>query len=127
MKGTCLEDTELSDSTSVSGDDDEDEYVPDSSTHSEDSDASIGVTPRKRLCLYSLLNLGSDMPNECDTTAPGLDINPAVPELSVEEEPCSELSVEEEPCSSQDTNDSRVVRARQNKMARESTTRDSIV
>lgn len=52
MKDTCLEDTELYDSTSVSGDDDEDEYVPDSTTDPEDSDASIDVTPRKRLSFF---------------------------------------------------------------------------
>uniref|UniRef100_A0AAV2LGB5 SET domain-containing protein n=1 Tax=Knipowitschia caucasica TaxID=637954 RepID=A0AAV2LGB5_KNICA len=94
MKDTCLEDTELYDSTSVS----EDEYVPDSCTDSEDSDASIGVTPRTRLHLSSR-NSGSYMPNECDTTTPELDTSFVVSELSVEEEPCSDLSVAEEPCS----------------------------
>ncbi len=65
------------------------------------------------------LNPGSDMPSECDTTTPGLDINPVVSEpcseLSIEEEPCSDLTVEEEPCLSQDTTDSLVVSAHQNK------------
>lgn len=82
MKDTCLEDTELYDSTSVR-EDDEDEYVPGSSTESEDSDASIDV--REILC--SLLNSGPDMPTECDTTTPGMDINPFISEPDVEEEP----------------------------------------
>lgn len=105
MKDTRLQDTELYGSTSVSGDDDEDEYAPDSTTDPEDNDASIDVTPRKPQCLSSLLNPGSDMPNECDTTTPEQDINPVV----------SELSVQEEACSSQDTNDGQVVSAYQNK------------
>ncbi|TKS64906.1 N-lysine methyltransferase KMT5A [Collichthys lucidus] len=111
MKDPHLEDTELYDSTSVSGDDDE--SVPDSTADSEDSDASINATPRKRQCLSLLLNPGSGMPNECDTTTPELDINPVVSELCVEEEACSELCVEEEPYSSQDTNDGLVVGAYQ--------------
>lgn len=115
MKDTCLGDTELYDSSSVSGDDDEDEYVPDSTTNHEDSDVSIDVTPRERRYLSSLLNLSSDMPNECDTTTPELDINPVLSEHSGEEEACSELTVEEEPCLSQDTNDGLVVSAYQNK------------
>ncbi|CAK6973185.1 N-lysine methyltransferase KMT5A [Scomber scombrus] len=119
MKDTHLEDIELYDSTSVSEDDDEDDYVPDSTTDPEDSDASLDVTPRKRLNI--LLNLSSDMPNECDSTTLGLDINPVVSKLSVEDDHCSYLTVEEQPCSSQDTNDSLVVSAHQNKNLRQET------
>lgn len=117
MKDVCLEDAELYDSTSASGDDDE--YVPDSHTDSEDSLASLDITPRKQRCLHPLLKHGSDTPIECDTTTTGLDINPVVPEfgseLSVEEEPCSDPTVEEQPSSSQDTTDSLVVSAHQNR------------
>lgn len=55
MKDTRLEDTELYDGTSVSGDDDEDEYVPDSTTDPEDSDASSDVIPMKS-SMFLLLN-----------------------------------------------------------------------
>ncbi|XP_049417425.1 uncharacterized protein LOC125879526 [Epinephelus fuscoguttatus] len=128
MKDTCLEDTELYDSmTSVSGD--EEEYVPDSNPDT-DSDSSTDLSPRKRQFLDSLLNPGSDMPNECDTTTPGLDTHSVTsefsveeepcPEFTVEEEPCPELTVEEEPCSSQDTSDSLVVSSHQNKNGKRS-------
>ncbi|XP_049430897.1 uncharacterized protein LOC125887856 [Epinephelus fuscoguttatus] len=80
--------------TSVSGD--EEEYVPDSNPDT-DSDSSTDLSPRKRQFLDSLLNPGSDMPNECDTTTPGLDTH-VTSEFSVEEEPCPEFTVEEEPC-----------------------------
>lgn len=107
------EDTELYDTTSsVSGD--EDEYVPDSDPDT-DSDSTFDLTPRKKRLLHSRLNLGSDMPYECDTTTPGLDTHSVASESSVEEEPCLELGVEEEPCSSQRTNDLLVVGAHQNK------------
>ncbi|TRY60771.1 hypothetical protein DNTS_029621 [Danionella cerebrum] len=62
MKDACLEGTELYDSTSASGDDDE--YVPYSCTDSEESDTSLDISPEKRQCLYPLLKSGSEPPAE---------------------------------------------------------------
>ncbi|TRY60769.1 hypothetical protein DNTS_029621 [Danionella cerebrum] len=62
MKDACLEGTELYDSTSASGDDDE--YVPYSCTDSEESDTSLDISPEKRQCLYPLLKSGSEVPKE---------------------------------------------------------------
>lgn len=99
-----MEDSELYDTTSVS--EDEEEYVPDTNSDTEDSDATIDPKQRTPRFLDDLLSdLGSESPTLCDTTTPELDINCIA----------SEIPVEEGPCSSQDTNDSVVVGACQNK------------
>ncbi|XP_058470194.1 uncharacterized protein LOC131444080 [Solea solea] len=104
MEKTDFEDPdELYDSTSDSGD----EYVPDSTTESDDSDFNltsvIGTKP------WPLTELCHDSESEscppvCDTTTPHL-------ESLRYNSSTSDISVNEEPCSSQDAIDTVVVQA----------------
>ena len=95
MKDTCLENSQLSDSTSAS----EEEYIPDSTAETEDSDASLKLKPTTRKSLdYSPSDCS---PMLCDSTTPNVDINSST----------CDITADEKPCSSQDPNDDVVVGA----------------
>ncbi|XP_059210360.1 uncharacterized protein LOC131989178 [Centropristis striata] len=83
MKDPCLEDCELYDSTSGS----EEEYVPDTTSESEDSDASLNIQQATRKSYDNPLSDHCTM--LCDTTTPDVDNNSSTCEITAEEEPCA--------------------------------------
>lgn len=104
MRKTDFEDLdELYDSTSESGD----EYVPDSTSESDESDASLSRDDGKQRWPGGELFFDSEvMTPVCDSTTPDLE------NLRTNISTC-DVSTNEEPCSSQDATDTILVQASQ--------------
>lgn len=81
MKSACVEDSELYDTTSGS----EEEYIPDTTSESEDSDATLDLHQTHK----SPKHIRACFPMLCDSTTPDVDNNSDISEVTAEEEPSS--------------------------------------